>query len=560
MRRSECRRFFAAVWCAGIGLLPSPITVRADSSILVWGETSWHLDLPTGFTNVVAVSAGGDHAHALSATGQVATWSDGYSSANPSPDLTNATAIAAGYFHSLAIHRGGSVLAWGQNTAGQTNVPSGLDDAVAIAAGFRHSLALRANGTVVAWGANTDGQTDVPAGLTNVVAVSAGAYHSLALLADGRIVGWGDPRAASVPPELTNAVAVSAGTLFSLALTRDGLVRAWGLTGDLHDRVSNTNVPVGLSNVIAVAAGNSHALALREDGTVASWGNRTTTNVPAGLNQVVAIAAGDRYSLGVRTDGPPTITSILPNRSAAFGTTVYLRVEAVGAFPLHYQWRFNGVDLPGATSPVLALAKAQLHQTGAYSVTVSDSFGTTTSPDTRVEILPIAIFSPPESQTTFKGGSALFTVTAASPSPIHHQWLFDGVAMPGATNQTLSLADVQYSQTGRYSVTVSNELGVVSSREALLNVVSVAVWGSTDPNHTRPPADLTNAVSIANGGVFSLALKPDGTVAAWGDSTAGVTGYPTLPNRCDGGSGQLFVLPGPQVRRHGRRLGKQRHW
>jgi len=62
---------------------------------------------------------------------------------------------------------------------------------VAIAAGGYHSLALRADGTVVGWGDNTYGQRDPPASATNVVAVAAGEAHSLALRADGTVLGWG---------------------------------------------------------------------------------------------------------------------------------------------------------------------------------------------------------------------------------------------------------------------------------------------------------------------------------------------------------------------------------
>jgi hypothetical protein len=45
----------------------------------------------------------------------------------------------------------------------------------------------------------------------------------------------------------------------------------------------------------------------------------------------------------------------------------------------------------------------------------------------------------PANQTPFRGGSATFRVSAASPSPIHYQWWFNGADLPGATNQSLLL-------------------------------------------------------------------------------------------------------------------------
>ncbi|MCL4177216.1 MAG: hypothetical protein KJ072_05675 [Verrucomicrobia bacterium] len=141
---------------------------------------------------------------------------------------------------------------------------------------------------------------------------------------------------------------------------------------------------------------------------------------------------------------------------------------------------------------------------------------------------PISILASPANQTPFRGGSATFSVSAVSPSPIHYRWRFNGADLPGSTSQTLLLNEIQHAHTGLYSVTLSNALGSLTSPEALLTVVSVAVWGSTDPGLTRPPADLTNVVSLASGTFFSTALKRDGTVTAWGLNTAGVLDVPPL--------------------------------
>ena len=63
------------------------------------------------------------------------------------------TGIAAGYQHSVALKNDGTVVAWGDNTYGQTNVPTAYTDGVtSIASGWYHTLALKQDGTVVAWG------------------------------------------------------------------------------------------------------------------------------------------------------------------------------------------------------------------------------------------------------------------------------------------------------------------------------------------------------------------------------------------------------------------------
>ena len=70
-------------------------------------------------------------------------------------------------------------------------IRASTNPAVALAAGGYHSVALRADGTLVAWGNNDAGQTDVPAGLDRVVGITAGLYHNVALRADGTIRTWG---------------------------------------------------------------------------------------------------------------------------------------------------------------------------------------------------------------------------------------------------------------------------------------------------------------------------------------------------------------------------------
>src|SRR5580700_5171117 len=88
--------------------------------------------------------------------------------------------------HSQTV--GGTVVAWGNDSSGQTNVPSGLTNVVSVAAGDLFQMALTSNGTVVVWGDNSFGQTNVPGILTNVTAIAAGQDFALALTAKGIVV------------------------------------------------------------------------------------------------------------------------------------------------------------------------------------------------------------------------------------------------------------------------------------------------------------------------------------------------------------------------------------
>jgi hypothetical protein len=80
---------------------------------------------------------------ALRADGTVVVWGD---LDNPRPvpaGLTDVVAIAGGIQHCLALRADGTVVAWGFDSEGQASVPAGLIGVTAIAAGGYHSLALR---------------------------------------------------------------------------------------------------------------------------------------------------------------------------------------------------------------------------------------------------------------------------------------------------------------------------------------------------------------------------------------------------------------------------------
>ena len=107
----------------------------------------------------------------------------------------------------------------------------------------------------------------------------------------------------------------------------------------------------------------------------------------AGVYQVVV-----KNDTGPVTSAPATNTVLLspkivtPLRShiSSEGTEVWFWVEAVGQPPLAYQWRFNGVNLSGATQSDFRLPEVTLGDTGGYSVVVSNEAGSDTSEATLI--------------------------------------------------------------------------------------------------------------------------------------------------------------------------------
>jgi hypothetical protein len=254
---------------------------------------------------------------------QVVAWGDNSGGQTEVPtNLDNAVAIAGGDYHSVAIRDDGTLVAWGFDDEGQIDVPTNSLPFVSVAAGAEHNLAIAEDGSVVAWGANDSGQTDVPSTVSSVLSVAAGEAHSVALLATGTVVAWGDDTygQTSIPgiliptyyidtwwggywvfnPNWIPVESIAAGRNHNLALLTNGTVVGWGDNG-----FGQASPPSNLSNVVAITAGDLHSAALCSNGTVVVWGDDTfgQTNVPPGLSNVVAIAAGDFHTLALLSNG-----------------------------------------------------------------------------------------------------------------------------------------------------------------------------------------------------------------------------------------------------------------
>ncbi len=78
----------------------------------------------------------------------------------------------------------------------------------------------------------------------------------------------------------------------------------------------------------------------------------------------------------------------------------------------------------------------------------------------------------PVDQYLFLGESATFEVVAAGENPLSYQWQKDGVDIPGETNSTLTISNVDFTDEGNYSCVVTNSLGSATSNTAELGVLA----------------------------------------------------------------------------------------
>jgi hypothetical protein len=195
---------------------------------------------------------------------------------------------------------------------------------------------------------------------------------------------------------------------------------------------------------------------------------------------------------------PPVITLQPSGATSVVGGTVSFTAGAGGSPPLNYQWQLNGSNvtnntrISGATANSLTISNVQSGDAGNYVLTVSNGAGVTNTISAALVVNgPPVITTQPAAQGVFVGANVNFTVTATGTQPLGYQWLqngaplSDGGNISGSATATLSLTNVQTSNSANYSVTVTNIAGTTNSASAAL---AVSVPGSCDP----PPSGLVS--------------------------------------------------------------------
>src|SRR5215475_5688622 len=218
-------------------------------------------------------------------------------------------------------------------------------------------------------------------------------------------------------------------------------------------------------------AGSSQA-ATTPGPTTLVWNNGLSRLVTS----AVAFAARPEFRLTLAANGSGTIQSDPAGDKFPAGTRVTLTATPAPG------WRFDGWsgDLTGTDNPAIITMDREKSITANFTP------------------LPPSIATQPLSQSVTTGSNVTFTVAANGEPPLTYQWKKNGVEIAGATTDTLALMNVQLSDAGIYTVTVSNAGGSVQSAPATLTITSAA--GQTIMNDSfadgerltfAPPASAT---------------------------------------------------------------------
>ena len=148
-------------------------------------------------------------------------------------------------------------------------------------------------------------------------------------------------------------------------------------------------MPGSVTNVVGIAAGGDHSLALLANGTVVCWGADYfgQASVPPSATNILALSAGGTHSLALVGDGTQRPTLQPFESTARLGQPTLLSAGSLVGAMADYQWQLNGVALPGATGPALAIGFVTWTNAGIYRVVMSNALGRVLGPSIILTVL-----------------------------------------------------------------------------------------------------------------------------------------------------------------------------
>ena len=224
----------------------------------------------------------------------------------------------------------------------------------------------------------------------------------------------------------------------------------------------------------------------------------------------------------------PTVQTNASTATLCIGDSRTLTVAAVtnNGGTLTYQWKKGGVNIPNATTASLALNNLQTGDAAVYTVAVTNSCGTVTSPDYTILVSQTPIITlDPVSQVLCAGATATFTANVNGANSV--RWQRNGVDV-GNTTATLSLSNIAAANAGTYTFLATNNCGTTTSAAATLAVTNKPVINSlttTSPVCAGTTATITSGVTPNGDNNLTYSWSLGGSVIVGAN-----TGTLSIPN------------------------------
>lgn len=390
---------------------------------------------------------------------------------------------------------------------------------------------------VLFWGSKTtSGSIDQPVR----AAYSTGSLTTTAVLQDGSIVSWGGYRGRAPFSQAYRERGfwkITGSDDQILGLRSDSIVSAWS-----YRTADWTPVVAGVGKATAVAVGLCK-LALRTDSTVLAWGCQGASqpySIPPGLGQVVAIASAPTVNLALTRHGRVYAWGDSSFQLLRLPASTQSQVKEVGAGRKYglalkqdsslVSWGKYPLSIPTGLGKVLAIACG-------YSVA-----GVITADSSLVILAGPDIVRYPELRglVSIHASDGLFVVMAKNGEvytvPFYPNY------QPGPQSMPRGLGSIKkiYTSSEAYlflnaDSSLSEWGGAVGLRQSLARIGKVktaalsygrvfavrpngtlAAWGDTTGRLLNTPQGLTDVKQVAAGIYHALALRANGTVVAWG--------------------------------------------
>ena len=308
----------------------------------------------------------------------------------------------------------------------------------------------------------------------------------------------------------------------SCAPVPSGLVSWWPGESNTFDRGgSNNGTIIGGAGFVpglvgqafnfngsgqAVDVGNSANLQL-QDFTIEAWVRRGDPNVashdPYGAAAIFGAGWGG-YGLILTDDGRLGLSKI--GYSAVYGTAtvtdtgsfhhvavtksgtnVFLYLDGVGESvgPYDPGFVFNGSFVIGARgADYVSSFIGAIDEVNVYNRALGPAeIAALSAAGSAGKCAGARIDAQPGSLAAHIGDNVTFSVGVSGTPPLYYQWYFNGHAVSGATDSSLALTGVQFTDAGNYSVVATNGFGTAPSVVAVLTVVAPGACAA-------PPAGL----------------------------------------------------------------------
>lgn len=275
--------------------------------------------------------------------------------------------------------------------------------------------------------------------------------------------------------------------------------------------VDGTNSLTGTSGLINYSGGGSvivyggtlggtgmisGAVDVKNGGTIAPGNSTGTLTLAAGLT----VESGSTNLFNFAS-GTGSSLAVQGNLVVQSNSTIAINISGPTVQPTTNTLITYTGTLSGSFNPSVVV--------GGSSINGSVSVDTSTPGEINLDIVPqVAITEQPQDETVSTNDPATFSVTATGSSPLYYQWYYYGSdtnsAPTGeldATNATFTITNAQSTDSGYYTVVVSNNFNSVQSRIAALIVGNVAPILSGPTNQTviqGNNASFSASVVIAN--------------------------------------------------------------